>query len=105
MIYLLLQWWPAETNELFDCAFAGAAAVGAGRADGGSRPAAATEVCACVEYFKCECCDQILKHCCSIWEHLLELARTSRITIVITTHYIEEARQAHTVRIKHDVDS
>lgn len=32
-----------------------------------------------------------------IWEHLAELVATSRTTIVITTHYIEEARQANLV--------
>jgi ABC-type multidrug transport system ATPase subunit len=40
----------------------------------------------------------------SIWSHLLDLSAgsdgtgaTLRTTIVITTHYIEEARQAHRV--------
>ena len=37
----------------------------------------------------------------SIWNHLLELARDSRITIIITTQYIEEARQAHMVTTLH----
>ncbi|XP_074652584.1 ABC transporter G family member 20-like isoform X2 [Tubulanus polymorphus] len=32
-----------------------------------------------------------------IWDHLLEISQTSRTTIVITTHYIEEARQANKV--------
>lgn len=30
----------------------------------------------------------------SIWNHLVKLARDDKKTIVITTHYIEEARQA-----------
>ncbi|CAH1388573.1 unnamed protein product [Nezara viridula] len=33
----------------------------------------------------------------SIWEHLLKLAAVGKKTIIITTHYIEEARQAHVV--------
>ncbi|KAK9499828.1 hypothetical protein O3M35_002789 [Rhynocoris fuscipes] len=33
----------------------------------------------------------------SIWEHLLKLASNGKKTIIITTHYIEEARQAHIV--------
>lgn len=32
-----------------------------------------------------------------IWEYLVELVSTTRTTIVITTHYIEEARQANWV--------
>ena len=33
-----------------------------------------------------------------IWEHLLEIAQSSlQTTIVVTTHYIEEARQADRV--------
>ena len=32
-----------------------------------------------------------------VWEHLLKIASTCSTTIFITTHYIEEARQAHTV--------
>jgi len=32
-----------------------------------------------------------------IWEYLVELVSTTRTTIVITTHYIEEARQANLV--------
>ena len=35
-----------------------------------------------------------------IWEHLVELVSSSRTTIVITTHYIEEARQANVVSNK-----
>jgi ABC-type multidrug transport system permease subunit len=33
----------------------------------------------------------------SIWKHLVTLAQTEKITVVITTHYIEEARQANVV--------
>lgn len=32
-----------------------------------------------------------------IWSHLLEISSASNITIILTTHYIEEARQANTV--------
>ncbi|KAJ1525138.1 hypothetical protein ONE63_009974 [Megalurothrips usitatus] len=32
-----------------------------------------------------------------IWDHLLELTSDGRTTVIITTHYIEEARQAHVV--------
>ena len=28
-----------------------------------------------------------------LWKHLLELVKTDDVTILITTHYIEEARQ------------
>jgi len=41
--------------------------------------------------------DPVLSH--SIWEHLISFAKEGK-TIIITTHYIEEARQAHTVSIK-----
>lgn len=33
----------------------------------------------------------------SIWEHLLHMTSTGNKTVIITTHYIEEARQAHTI--------
>ena len=33
----------------------------------------------------------------SIWKHLVTLAQNEKITVVITTHYIEEARQANVV--------
>ena len=32
-----------------------------------------------------------------IWDHLLDITSTGNSTIIITTHYIEEARQAHVV--------
>ncbi|KAL1130556.1 hypothetical protein AAG570_011802 [Ranatra chinensis] len=39
--------------------------------------------------------DPVLRQ--SIWEHLLKLASNGKKTIIITTHYIEEARQAHII--------
>lgn len=33
----------------------------------------------------------------SIWRHLVTLTQTERISVIITTHYIEEARQANVV--------
>ena len=33
----------------------------------------------------------------SIWNHLVTLTRKERITVIVTTHYIEEARQANMV--------
>ncbi|RWS26667.1 ATP-binding cassette transporter sub-family H 88708-like protein [Leptotrombidium deliense] len=33
----------------------------------------------------------------SIWHHLIELTRTENMTIIVTTHYIEEARKAYKV--------
>ncbi|XP_046683671.1 ABC transporter G family member 23-like [Homalodisca vitripennis] len=39
--------------------------------------------------------DPVLSH--SIWEHLLKLTSNDKKSIIITTHYIEEARQAHVV--------
>jgi ABC-type multidrug transport system ATPase subunit len=36
-------------------------------------------------------------HCDSIWRHLVTLTQTEKITVIITTHYIEEARQANVV--------
>ena len=32
-----------------------------------------------------------------IWDHLIKIASTSGTTIIITTHYIEEARKADRV--------
>ena len=34
-----------------------------------------------------------------IWDHLVRLSTESGTTIIITTHYIEEARQANTVSL------
>lgn len=35
----------------------------------------------------------------SIWNHLVHITKAGQKTVIITTHYIEEARQAHTVGI------
>lgn len=32
-----------------------------------------------------------------IWQHMLDIVSTGNTTIIITTHYIEEAKQAHLV--------
>ena len=37
-----------------------------------------------------------------IWSHLTEMASSNNTTIVLTTHYIEEARQAHLVTARDD---
>lgn len=34
----------------------------------------------------------------SIWHHLVQITKDGNKTVIITTHYIEEARQAHAVR-------
>ncbi|KAG4079241.1 hypothetical protein HA402_006964 [Bradysia odoriphaga] len=39
--------------------------------------------------------DPILRE--KIWEFLVETTRTSKLAVIITTHYIEEARQANTI--------
>lgn len=36
----------------------------------------------------------------SIWDHLVNITNTGKKTVIITTHYIEETRQAHVVRIQ-----
>lgn len=36
----------------------------------------------------------------SIWNHLVHITKAGQKTVIITTHYIEEARQAHTVRFR-----
>ena len=33
----------------------------------------------------------------SLWEHMLEISQSGKTTIIITTHYVEEARQANMV--------
>ncbi|XP_037028883.1 ABC transporter G family member 20 isoform X3 [Bradysia coprophila] len=33
----------------------------------------------------------------SIWSHLVHITKAGQKTVIITTHYIEEARQAHTI--------
>jgi ABC-type multidrug transport system ATPase subunit len=35
----------------------------------------------------------------SIWEYLIDLSKNKKTTIIITTHYIEETRQADTVSV------
>jgi len=40
---------------------------------------------------------------CSIWNHLVQITKDGNKTVIITTHYIEEARQAHTVRHKNQI--
>lgn len=49
----------------------------------------------------------IYKHICyiivsdfRIWEFLVETTRTSKLAVIITTHYIEEAKQANSVSIR-----
>ncbi|KAM6923038.1 ABC transporter G family member 23 isoform 1-T1 [Lycodopsis pacificus] len=32
-----------------------------------------------------------------IWQHLVEIVKTGRVSVIITTHYVEEARQANVV--------
>lgn len=34
-----------------------------------------------------------------IWDFLVETTRTSKLAVIITTHYIEEAKQANSVRL------
>ncbi|KAK4876455.1 hypothetical protein RN001_012877 [Aquatica leii] len=33
----------------------------------------------------------------SIWDHLVEITKTGQTTVIITTHYIDETRQAHLI--------
>lgn len=33
----------------------------------------------------------------NIWDHLVDITSTGNCTVIITTHYIEETRQAHMV--------
>ncbi|KAK7499796.1 hypothetical protein BaRGS_00008887 [Batillaria attramentaria] len=50
-----------------------------------------------LDFLKLPTRDQLIG-CLRIWEHLLEIAQSSQqTTIIITTHYIEEARQADRV--------
>ncbi|XP_067007044.2 ABC transporter G family member 23 [Anabrus simplex] len=39
--------------------------------------------------------DPVLRQ--SIWDHLIEITKVGKKNVIITTHYIEESRQAHTV--------
>lgn len=34
---------------------------------------------------------------CRIWQHLVEIVKKGNVSVIITTHYIEEARQANVV--------
>uniref|UniRef100_A0A6P7FGR9 ABC transporter G family member 20-like n=1 Tax=Diabrotica virgifera virgifera TaxID=50390 RepID=A0A6P7FGR9_DIAVI len=38
----------------------------------------------------------------SIWNHLVQITKDGNKTVIITTHYIEEARQAHTVTLQRE---
>lgn len=40
--------------------------------------------------------DPVLRN--SIWNHLVEITSSGSKTVIITTHYIEETRQAHMVK-------
>lgn len=46
--------------------------------------------------------DPVLRQ--NIWDHLMSLAAQGK-TIIITTHYIEEARQAHMVSIESEMQT
>lgn len=37
----------------------------------------------------------------SIWNHLVKLVTTGNTTVIITTHYVEEARQSNVVSSKY----
>ncbi len=37
--------------------------------------------------------DPIVRKC--VWSHLLDMTRTSHTTVIVTTHYVEEARSAN----------
>ena len=39
-----------------------------------------------------------MMHVCSVWQYIGELTAAKECTIIITTHYIDEARRADTVR-------
>lgn len=39
--------------------------------------------------------DPLLRH--TIWEHLIKMCKSESVTIILTTHYIEEARTADSV--------
>lgn len=43
------------------------------------------------------CFALLVSQLCSIWNHLVRLSTDHGRTVIITTHYIEEARQADTV--------
>lgn len=39
----------------------------------------------------------------SIWDHLVNITKLGKKTVIITTHYIEETRQAHVVSQRYDL--
>lgn len=39
--------------------------------------------------------DPVLRQ--NIWDHLVNITKHGKKTVIITTHYIEETRQAHVV--------
>lgn len=41
----------------------------------------------------------IFRNVCSIWDHLIRQSVDHGRTVIVTTHYIEEARQANTVKV------
>jgi ABC-type multidrug transport system ATPase subunit len=43
--------------------------------------------------------------CCSIWDYLVQLTADKQVTVVITTHYIEEAKQADVVSVTSALNS
>uniref|UniRef100_T1GU47 ABC transporter domain-containing protein n=1 Tax=Megaselia scalaris TaxID=36166 RepID=T1GU47_MEGSC len=43
--------------------------------------------------------DPVLRQ--SIWDHMVDITKNGHTTVIITTHYIEETRQAHMI-IKYD---
>jgi ABC-type multidrug transport system ATPase subunit len=38
-------------------------------------------------------------NCYSIWDYLVQLTADKQVTVIITTHYIEEAKQADVVSV------
>lgn len=42
--------------------------------------------------------DPVLRQ--TIWDHLVDITKNGHTTVIITTHYIDETRQAHMVKIK-----
>ena len=47
--------------------------------------------------YDAKCYRSYIYVCYRIWSHLLEITSTGETTVIVTTHYIEEARQAHMV--------
>ena len=46
----------------------------------------------------CTCTCDNCYGCYSVWQYIEELTVAKECTVVITTHYIDEARRANTVR-------